>query len=197
MASIAWSQGSANLPAANSFQYLYFAYFSKPVCDRKLFRLIRQHRLGRILEIGVGEAVRARRLISVAQRYLAPTEVRYTGIDPFESRSANDAPGLTLKLAHRLLKASGAQVQLVPGDPFSALSRTANSLSGIELAIISADQDDQALARAWHYLPRTLAPHAIVVIERLDPVQGSAFLQEIDRDELQQLASVHQRRRAA
>ncbi|MBX3415703.1 MAG: hypothetical protein KF708_23665 [Pirellulales bacterium] len=184
------------MPASSSLQYVYWAYFSKPVCDRKLFRLIRQRRIGRILEIGVGEAVRARRLISVAQRY-TPGEVRYTGLDPFESRSSTDAPGLTLKLAHRLLKATGAQVQLVPGDPFSALSRTANSLTETELVVISADQDGDSLSRAWHYLPRTLSPEALVFVERLDPVRGVAFLQEIDTEELQRLASVHQRRRAA
>lgn len=185
------------MPAANSLQYLYLAFFSKPICDRKLFRLVRRQRIARFLEIGVGEAVRARRLISVAQRYQAGGEVRYTGIDPFESRAANDPPGLTLKLAHRLLKASGAQVQLVPGDPYSALSRSANSLTGVELVIISADQDGEMLARAWHYLPRTLSPEALVFIERLDPVQGEAYLQEIDREELQRLASANQRRRAA
>lgn len=185
------------MPASSSLEYLYLAYFSKPICDRKLVRLIRQHRIRRILEIGVGEAVRTRRMISVAQRYSPEGEVRYTGIDPFESRTANDSPGLTLKLAHRLLKATGAQVQLVPGDPFSALSRTANSLTDTELVVISSDQDGDSLARAWHYLPRTLSPEAFVFVERLEPVRGVAFLQEIDSEELQRLASVHQRRRAA
>ncbi len=105
------------------FRHLYLAYFSQPPADRVLYRLIRRRKIQRMVEIGVGVAVRSRRLIQAAQGASRTLRVRYTGIDLFEARDASDAGGLPLKEIYRLLKPTGAQTQLVPGDPFSALAR--------------------------------------------------------------------------
>src|ERR1700722_2539615 len=108
-------------------RYLYLAFFSKPVCDRRLYRHIRRHKSQRILDLGVGTMQRALRLIEVAAE-AGPKQVSYTGIDLFEMRSESDGPGVSLKLAHRELQATGARVRLVPGNARSALPQSANSL---------------------------------------------------------------------
>ena len=56
-------------------------------------------------------------------------------------------------------------MQLIPGDPHSALARSANSLQNTDLVIISAGHDEQSLASAWFYLPRMLHAGSAVYVE--------------------------------
>jgi hypothetical protein len=126
--------------------------------------LIRKHQPLSIVELGIGRAVRSQRMLQQAARYSPDEKIRYTGIDLFEGREVPGS-GLALKEAHRLLKACGGRVHLVPGDPLSALSRTANSLLGTDLLVIGADQDERSLEQAWFYVPRMLRDDAIVVLE--------------------------------
>lgn len=144
-------------------RYLHAAYLSRPAEDRVLYRAVRKARPQSIVEIGVRGADRTLKLIQMASRY-AEGEIRYTGIDLFEQRPA-DRPPLTLKTTHRLLKKTGAKVQLAPGDPFMALARYANMLTNTDLVIISGEQDADALSRAWFYLPRMLHDHSQVFEE--------------------------------
>jgi hypothetical protein len=144
-------------------KYLYLAYLSQPSDERPLYRLIRRRRLRNLVEVGVGLR-RALRLIQVAQSAV-PDAVRYTGIDLFELRPPEAGPRLPLKEAYRQLRGTGAGIRLVPGDPFSALSRAANSLVGSDLVIVSGQHDPQSLARAWFYLPRMLHERSAVYLE--------------------------------
>ena len=80
------------------------------------------------------------RLIEVAQMFAGEDRVRYVGIDLFEARPAI-SPGMTLKRAHRLFRATGVESRLIPGDPLTALARAANSLANSDFVVIAADQD--------------------------------------------------------
>lgn len=176
-------------------KYLYLAYFSKPASNRILYRLIKQRRVRRIAQLGVGDGRLAVSLIELAQT-AAAEPVRYLGVDLFEGRPADAEPGLSLKEAHKLMQASGAKVQFLPGDPYSALARGANSNTGVELMLISAEQDPESLARAWFYVPRMLAPGAVVLIEGPTST-GDSDWRQVGDDELQRLATPPARQRAA
>jgi hypothetical protein len=176
-----------------ALRYLYLAYFSAPRHDRLLYRHVRRQRVQRILELGLGNTERACRLIEIGTQS-SGQRVSYTGIDLFELRG-EEADGVSLKLAHRRLSATGARVRLVPGDPHSAMAAVANCLAGIELVIVSADQDRHALAKAWFYLPRVLAPTAAVFVE--EPTADGLALRRLPADELARLAAPPSRRRAA
>ena len=189
--------GRATLQLFRRLKYLYFAYFSKPAGDRTIYRTMGRLRAKKILEIGVGSAQRAQRMIRVAA-LLSPIEhVRYTGVDLFEARTPDSPPGITLKQAHCLLKASGARIQVVPGDPFSALARTANSLPELDLVLIAADQDGESLERAWFYMPRMLAAHTVVLRETIDPETGQSIWTRIERGQIELKAAPVRQRRAA
>jgi hypothetical protein len=179
------------------FQHLYLAYFSQPAAERVLYRAIRRQKVRRLVEIGIGNGVRSRRLILAAQGVKATAPVRYSGIDLFETRQHHDPPGLPLKEAYRLLKSTGAQTQLVPGDPFSALARVANALSGTDLVIISSDQDQKAVSRAWFYLPRLLCPTSQVFCEEMDTATNRMRFRLLSPVEIQELTAKGERRRAA
>lgn len=185
------------MSAASLLKYCYLAYVAKPVAERNIYRLIRRQRVRRIVELGIGDASRAQRMIAVSQRYQGDTEVSYAGIDLFEARD-EDRPLLPLKRAYKLLTPAGARLQLVPGDAYTALARAANSLLGTDLLIISADQDDASLRRAWFYVPRMLHENSTVLVEHIgDGPDAESRYQELPADDIGQLAEVAAPRRAA
>ena len=191
--------GRATLPRTSRLRFLYLSYLSKPVADRLIYRLIPRRRVLKIVEFGVGSGQRAIRMIQAAAYFTTPEQVQYTGIDLFEARGDPTRPGLALKEAHRLLKATDARIRLLPGDPFSALARAANSLADTDLVIISADQDPVSLARAWFYLPRMLHSGSQVYQayqeEVRDPNQAVA-LRLVPLAEIHSLAAARSRRAA-
>lgn len=172
------------------------AQFTQTAEERPLFRVIRERGIARILEIGLGDAERSLRLIQAAAKANPGKRVEYTGIDLFEAR-AEGAPGTSLKAIYRKLATTHAKVRLLPGDPFSALARQANSLLGTELVVISADQVGASLDRAWFYVPRLLAKDASVFIERPDEKSGELIPQLLSRQEVEALAVRPDLRRAA
>jgi predicted O-methyltransferase YrrM len=187
-------------------KYLYLAYFSQPAVDRVLYRTIRRHKVRRILEIGVGDGARAQRMIALALRHRPAEPVEYTGIDLFEARRNQDGAGVSLKLAHRMLSQTDARIRLVPGDAFSALSRTANTLANTtDLIVISADQDAESLAKAWFYVPRMLHTQSLVYREEVTESRTADVvvkapakaLRLVLRAEIDALARPQSRRRAA
>jgi predicted O-methyltransferase YrrM len=187
-------------------KYVYLAYFSQPAEDRILYRAIRRNKVRRILEVGVGNGARAGRMIALALRNKPAEPVEYTGIDLFEARKDQDGVGVSLKLAHRMLSQTAARIRLVPGDAFSALSRTANTLaSTTDLIVVSADQDAESVSKAWFYVPRML--HAKSLVYREEAIQTPTVdvvakaplktLRLIPRAEIDKLARSQSRRRAA
>ena len=176
--------------SASRLKYLYLAYLSAPSSDRLLYRSIRRRQIRSIVEIGIGQARRSLRMIEVAQSLAAARPVRFTAIDAFELRGSGSEGGLTLKQAYRRLKATGARVQVVPGDPYAALSRVANTLAKTDLLVISADLDEDSLSRAWFYIPRMLYKHSLVFREEPGNA-GDCQLRAVEIKEIAALAAVH------
>lgn len=180
-------------------RYYYLTWFSQPAADRLLYQTVAKRPVRSIVEIGVGDAVRARRLLEMAAKPSHATEpLRYTGIDPFESRS-KDAPGLTLKEAYAQLRTDHVKLQLLPGDPLTALSRSANSLTATDVLIISLDQTGHALEQAWRFVPRMLHTGSLVYLERHGKKPGETKFELVTLSEVGRLASEARRatRRAA
>jgi hypothetical protein len=181
--------------AASRLRYLYLAYFSKPAAYRILYRLIRRHRPQNLVEIGIGDARRSARMIAVARRYARGQSVRYTGIDRFEG-APSDQGSLSLKTAYRLLRSTGAQIRLEPGDPHWALARAANSLADTDLLFISAETYWQSMAAAWFYVPRMLHPCSLVLVEEVAAAQ-QPVIRPLSMVDIARLATSPKRRLAA
>jgi hypothetical protein len=181
-------------------RYYYLTWFSQPAADRPLYKLVSKQPIRSIVEIGVGQGVRTRRLFELAVKPVHAAEpLRYTGIDLFEARHAEVPPALSLKQAHSQLKTDHVQLQLVPGDPLMALSRAANSLAGTDLLIISLDQHSPALQQAWRFVPRMLHAKSLVYVEHPGKKSGETKCELLSLDEVHRLAAEAQRatRRAA
>ncbi len=142
----------------------YLLYFSQPASDRAIYRAASSRPVRSIVELGISLTSRTPRLLEIAGWRAASQPLRYTGIDLFEARAA-DRPALSLKQAFASLQLPHVRVQLVPGDPATALRRTANSLVGTDLLLISADQDTDSLAAAWTWMPRMLTPSSLIFRE--------------------------------
>jgi hypothetical protein len=189
--------GRASVSLGSRLSAIWSAFFPTPTAEDALFCALAKRPPRRILEIGLGDGSRALRIIKLAKRRRR-AEVHYVGVDPFELRPRGESPRLTLKSAYRLLRAAGAHVKLVPGDPFAALARTANTINQIDAVIIGHDADTHALARAWFYVPRMLAPGAVVYWAD-NPAQPDEY-REVSLVEVFQRAAVrrqHQRVRQA
>jgi hypothetical protein len=178
----------------------FLLHFSKPASDRLVYRELRKKKARKIVEIGMGgaqgnAAQRAIQAVNVLKSFHAAADIHYTGIDQFEARIIDDGPRLTLRDAHRVLKATGARVQLVPGAAGEALSRVANGLKEIDAVIISADQSLEQMAQAWFYLPRMIHDATLFFQEGVSST-GVTTMQLLSRDEIARL-TVQGRRRAA
>jgi hypothetical protein len=181
--------------AVGWLKYVYLAGASQPKAERTLYRLVKRHKVCRIVEVGIGRIERSALLVEVAQRYARGQAVAYTGLDWFESRS-KEMPALSLKEAHRRLQTTGASARLVPGPPARSLAAVANAHRGTGLLLISAAVADDDLATSWFYVPRMLTPQSVVLREARDAAGQPAFTR-LSLDRIAQLVNQTGTRRAA
>ena len=181
--------------AANWLRYFYLAYASRPKSERTLYRLVKRHRAVRIVEVGVSDIGRTASLIQVAQRFAVSEKVSHTGLDWFDARSKPLAE-LPLKEAHRILRATGANVRLVPGDPAVSLPTVANAHQNTDFILISHAVADDDLKSAWFYVPRMLHQKSVVLREKRTNSGEPAF-EWLSLAQIAEWAGRNGRRRAA
>jgi hypothetical protein len=170
-------------------RYYYLTWFSTPAADRTIYQAVHNGTFRSIVELGVGTGVRTKRLFELAVKpQHTETPLRYTGIDLFEARPAN-SPGMKLKQAFQTLQTPNVKVQLVPGDPFSALSRMANTLSETDLLVIGLDQAGESLNQAWRYVPRMLHPETMIFFERPEKKAGETKFELLKPVDIQRYAT--------
>jgi hypothetical protein len=174
---------------------LYLSYLSKPAADRPIYQAVRRSKPRKIVELGMGTVSRSLRLIGLCSQYHAASEISFTGMDLFEGRPADQGVGITLKEAHRALKATGARIQLAPGGPYDCLARLANALGKVDLLIFSSDLDPQQLEQAWAYVPRLLGEHSLVFAQSTQP-GGQLSTRLVDHEEIGLLARGNHKRAA-
>jgi hypothetical protein len=150
--------------AASWFRYTCLAHFVRPKSNRQLHRLVKRNAVCRIVEIGVSDLSRAVAMIEVAQRFAGEKKVWYTGIDWFEARPGNQ-PRLSLKDAYRMLRATEANIRLVPGAPAPSLAAAANAHQNTDLILIGPEVNETDLAGAWFYVPRMLNENSTILCE--------------------------------
>ncbi|MDB4671189.1 hypothetical protein OAG56_06545 [Mariniblastus sp.] len=164
---------------------IYCCYFSKNTGDRALYRSVVQNETRSILEIGISSISRSVQLLELAHRYQSEP-VQYCGIDLFEAKNSNSRQ-VGYKMAHVELKRTGANIKLLPGDPFSCLSRSVNLLDKVDLLIVGVDYNEDSLDRSWFYLPRMLGPESTVLLEKEGP-EGTRMFESRDFSYIEGLA---------
>jgi hypothetical protein len=178
---------------ANWLRYLHLIWFSRPRGCRQVYRRVNRTRARSFLQIGIPDLRQSGRIIRLASASGEPG-VRYSAIDPFETRDVGNP--LTLKQAHIALRKTPAQVKLLPGMPGEVLARSANALGTIDLILISADWSVESIGRGWLYVPRLLHDRSVVLLESRNG-KGDVTYRELPRAEIEALARRHTLRRAA
>ncbi len=177
-------------------QMLYICYFSKPQSNRPLYQAVYNTHARKIVELEIDDCQRAMRMIEVAKLTSPHSPVHYIGIDRFEDRDGRFSEVvLSLKSAYRLFRTTGAQVQLLPGDPPEVLPRVANFLGKVDLLILPEELDSAARGRMWFFIPRLLHEQTLVLIKRKAPSEKTAFYQK-SHDDVKLLAGDGKRRAA-
>jgi hypothetical protein len=121
-------------------QKFYWSNFAKPSQDRALFKTLVTSEISSVLEIGVGDGQRIRRVAKLAQVPDDVERLRYVGTDEFEA--ADDGrPHLTLKHAHQLVGRLSLRATLIPGDFSSAIPRVAHKIGPSDLLIVNGGMD--------------------------------------------------------
>ncbi|MEE2706249.1 MAG: hypothetical protein VX988_04315 [Planctomycetota bacterium] len=174
-------------------KYFQLACLSKPPGERLLYRAARRRDIRTIVEIGVGDLHRAQNLIELSARVTGnAAEISYTGIDLYDARPAEQHP-LSLKSAFQILNATGARIKLVPGDPGQSLIRTANTLLGTDLLLISSELEQSPLA--WYYIPRLLHSDS-AVMQQADGHSDTTY-RAVTVEQIECIANAYDRRQAA
>jgi hypothetical protein len=175
---------------------VWITHVAKPVGEVWIHKAILEKPVTKLMELGVDSGQRSLKLLQLIKEHQASQVLHYYAVDLFEGREdAGQEPGLSYKEAHKLLKSTGARIQLIPGTPLMALMRTANTIRDLDLLIINADQLGPELDQAWLYIPRMLAPHARIIVEEPSTPAGYRYLTAAEIQ--QHSAAVQQRRRAA
>jgi hypothetical protein len=186
----------AILSSPSRLRLFYLLHLSKPSSDRVVYREIHRQKPSRIVEVGMGTAQRAERMIQLATEFHSPQDIRYTGVDMFEGRTEANSPGISLREAHCMLKATGVRVQLVPGTPYEGLSRVANSLGKVDLVLLCMDPDSEELRQVCFYLPRLLDENSLVLLKTSTSAEADAPIRPLALSEIEQLAGTLRRRAA-
>lgn len=130
-------------------QKLYWINFAQPVEDRELYRTLIQRPATSILELGVGDGSRLRRMSQVQRVFGTTDSVRYIGTDEFES-ATDGRRHLTLKQAHQMASQLGfKKASLIPGDIQSALPRVAHKFGASDLIIVGCGYQATTLADSF------------------------------------------------
>lgn len=173
-------------------RFFHWSMLAKPASDRAIYRTIKKLRARSIVEIGLGDGVRAERIVQVAQKFGAGQTVKYTGIDLFDGRPDDQSP-LKLIEMHKRLSALGVKPQLVPGDLASSIRRIANSHTRTDLMIVSAGHESADLEASWFFVPRMLCAGSFLMLQ--DKTEGPFKM--MSRLDIERLAEQQTPRREA
>jgi hypothetical protein len=181
------------LKVFDKLRLFYICHLSKPANNRPVYQIVRRLQALKIVELGIADCHDAVRMILVARLASPGRQVEYIGFDPFEGRNA--ASVMTLKAAYQLLRATGARVRLMPGNPAETLPQAANSLGKIDLLILPRELATEANSRFWYFVPRMLHERTVVFLRNIE-AEGRRF-DILPGEEIARLASLGASRRAA
>jgi hypothetical protein len=126
-------------------QTFYLTHFSKPVSCRNIYRHIQQEHPHKVLEIGIQNGVRTLTMLKLLLQFCGEkSDVHYCCVDPFESRTSEDGPGLSLRKAHRMINKLEISSRLIPSLPINAIRQLYldRMIEKVDLVIVAAPKTD-------------------------------------------------------
>lgn len=121
----------------NFFQSMHLSHFSSPPENRVVYQAVNRAKPKTILEFGIQRGVRSVNVLELAKRFHKTSEIKYCCVDPFELRSVEDGPGLSLRKAYKMLAKTGVRVLTVPGSPGEGLRHLSDTIQNVDLMIVA------------------------------------------------------------
>ena len=174
------------MPRVGFVKRIWLTNFSKPACDRSLYKCASRQRPQRILQLGIHSLERCECLLKLTHS-AQDSPIHFIGLDYFEGRSHSTPTGPTLKQTHQRLH-SLAQTQLVPGQVDISLARLCNHIGTFDLIVIDAVVDREHLDRCWFFIQRIINQTSLVLKEEKNGEQTTSWT-VVSRPEISSLAS--------
>ena len=169
--------------AMKFFRSIYLTHFSLPRENRPIYQAISRLKAKTILEFGVQRCVRSANMLDLAKNCHAPENIRYICIDPFEGRSVQDGPGLSLRKAYKMLVKSGVRIRAIPDVPEGGLRQIRDLRGTVELMIVATPSLDWVAKYAGE-LGDLMAAKGRIFLGTSDPAGGPFELTAFTVDEL-------------
>lgn len=143
---------------------VYWNRFAKPAEDRVLFQLLSSKTFSSILEVGLGDGQRMRRIAKLVQLPEGTEKLRFIASDEFEASPA-ERKHLSLKQAHQITNNLGFNASLIPGDVSASVPRIAHKMGTCDLIIAdgSLDPADPYSSFLGGWLDRLMHSETLVV----------------------------------
>ena len=168
---------------------------NKPTRYRNLYRIVRQTKAKRIMEIGVFDACNSLEMINTAKIAHSGGDIDYFGFDLFEGASDQEAENefskekrpLPMDVVRERLKATGANVRLFRGYTRETLpdfidDATKNGIK-MDFIFIDGGHRHSTIECDWNYCKELMHEKTVVVFDDywsdLPEAVGEAGCQEI------------------
>lgn len=127
----------------NFFQTFYLTHFSEPKDEQILYRHIKQHRPHVLLECGIQRGERMLNMLRLARKVSTNRDdLEYVCTDPFEGRTEEDGPGLSLRKAHKLLSKMGIRHRCIPAPAETGVALISRSVKNVDLLVLATPSLD-------------------------------------------------------
>lgn len=147
----------------NFFQSFYLTRFSSPVENRKVYQAVCRIKPKVILEFGIQRGDRSFNMLELSKRFHKAETIQYCCVDPFESRTQEDGPGLSLRKAYKVLAKTNVRLQTVPDSPVESLRHVAGSIRNVEILVVATPSVGWAFQHG-DALSSLLAENGIIIL---------------------------------
>lgn len=173
----------------------HYDTFKGPRRYRHLYDQIKITGAKNILEIGVWNGVRAKKMLEVASEKNEISSLNYFGFDLFEEMDSDVYESEISKMppskadVQRLLSETGASINLYAGDTMKTLPAVVDSLPKMDFIYIDGGHSHETVANDWKYSEMLMHKDTVVIFddywENRDDGGCKRVIDALDRDKYQ------------
>ena len=154
-------------PSGHEFFYMLL---KGPKRYKHLYKSIKFLKANTLLEIGVWNGDRAKKMIEVAKKYNEGT-IRYYGFDLFEDLSKDQYLKEMSKIpptkeyVQNKLTLEGVEVHLFSGNTLDTLPKEINEMPTMDFVFIDGGHSNETILNDWIYCSKLIGPKSVVIFD--------------------------------
>lgn len=153
---------------------------------QQLYSYIKTSQPAKILEIGLWNGNRAKKMIETAIQYSNAKDIHYYGFDLFESLPEDEhnyehaKKPLTLEQIKNKLQETGANITLFKGNTNDTLASSVTSLPPMDFIFIDGGHSLETIDNDWNYCSKLMHAQTIVIFDDYWETLGSGAKKLVD-----------------